>query len=534
MKEQQLPSDWGLAELGDFCSLLNGFAFKSKEYQPDGDFVIRIGNVQDGQIVLSNPAYIDAKAAGAERFRLESGDLLMSLTGNVGRVGVINENHLPAVLNQRVAKLEPLLEELVSNRWLFYLLRSPLYQSRLLKTAKGAAQLNISGKDVLGHKVPFCALAEQKQIAAKLDELLAQVDTIKTRLDTIPAILKRFRQSVLAAAVSGRLTEEWRGVESFGKKVCIGEIAIDIRYGTSKKCAYEIGATPVLRIPNIGDGYLKLDDLKFTDFEAKEREKLALKEGDILLIRSNGSVDLVGKVAVVTPNDTHCLFAGYLIRLRIDAELAQPRYVLYCLQSPQIRKVIEIQARSTSGVNNINSKELAALTLFLPSIEEQTQIVRRVEQLFTFADQIEQRVKDAQSRVNHLTQSILAKAFRGELTAEWREQNPDLISGANSAHALLERINVEREEAELTKKSRPRSVKKKPGKKMKKIISIVDALKTSDKPLTSQELLAAAGYQADSSTADIERFFLDVRERMSEGVITKERIGSEDVFALAE
>jgi type I restriction enzyme S subunit len=82
--------------------------------------------------------------------------------------------------------------------------------------------------------------------------------------------------------------------------------------------------------------------------------------------------------------------------------------------------------------------------VFLPPIEEQEEIVLRVEELFAFADQIEQRVKVAQQRVNHLTQAILAKAFRGELTAEWREQNPDLISGENSAAALLARIKTER------------------------------------------------------------------------------------------
>lgn len=84
------------------------------------------------------------------------------------------------------------------------------------------------------------------------------------------------------------------------------------------------------------------------------------------------------------------------------------------------------------------------MKFLFPPIEEQTEIVRRVEELFAFADQIEQRVKVAQQRVNHLTQAILAKAFRGELTANWREQHPDLISGENSAAALLARIQAER------------------------------------------------------------------------------------------
>ena len=88
-----------------------------------------------------------------------------------------------------------------------------------------------------------------------------------------------------------------------------------------------------------------------------------------------------------------------------------------------------------------------------PPIEEQTEIVARVEQLFTYAEQIEQRVKDAQARANHLTQSILAKAFSGELTADWRAQNPELISGDNSAAALLARIKAERETIAKPKKT---------------------------------------------------------------------------------
>lgn len=80
----------------------------------------------------------------------------------------------------------------------------------------------------------------------------------------------------------------------------------------------------------------------------------------------------------------------------------------------------------------------------LPNKEEQNEIVRRVEQLFAYADRIEQQAKAAKTRVDNLTQAILAKAFRGELTADWRAANPDLISDDNSAAALLARIQTER------------------------------------------------------------------------------------------
>lgn len=90
---------------------------------------------------------------------------------------------------------------------------------------------------------------------------------------------------------------------------------------------------------------------------------------------------------------------------------------------------------------------LKELMLCLPPIEEQTEIVRRVEQLFAYADRIEQQAQAALARVNRLTQAILAKAFRGELTEQWRRDNPHLISGDHSATALLARIQAERAKA---------------------------------------------------------------------------------------
>jgi type I restriction enzyme S subunit len=107
------------------------------------------------------------------------------------------------------------------------------------------------------------------------------------------------------------------------------------------------------------------------------------------------------------------------------------------------REHLLISGQGTT-VKTIYMPALKEFRLLTPPLKEQSEIVRRLDQLFTYADQIEQRVKDAQSRVNNLTQSILARAFRGELTADWRAQNPKLISGENSAEALLAKIQAER------------------------------------------------------------------------------------------
>ncbi|EEU9246512.1 type I restriction endonuclease subunit R [Escherichia coli] len=106
---------------------------------------------------------------------------------------------------------------------------------------------------------------------------------------------------------------------------------------------------------------------------------------------------------------------------------------------------------------NLSPNDLKKFTVFIPPLPEQAEIVRRVEQLFAYADTIEKQVNNALARVNNLTQSILAKAFRGELTAQWRTENPELISGENSAAALLEKIKAERAASGGKKASRKKS-----------------------------------------------------------------------------
>ncbi|MBS7691741.1 restriction endonuclease subunit S [Pseudomonas lalucatii] len=280
--------------------------------------------------------------------------------------------------------------------------------------------------------------AEQTRIAQKLDKLLAQVDTLKNRIDAIPALLNHFRQSVLAAAVSGRLTSasENLTLPASWKMVPLSVVLQDLRYGTAQKCDYNGGGVGVLRIPNIGDREITLNDLKSSEFSEAEINKLSLQEGDILIIRSNGSVDLVGKSVVIGHKEAGLLFAGYLIRLRLDRHQALPAYVNFWLKSPRVRQVIEQTARSTSGVNNINSEEIKSLEFTMPPLDEQTEIVRRVEQLFAFADQLENKVQTAQARIDLLTQSLLAKAFRGELVPQDPDDEP--------ASVLLERIRAQR------------------------------------------------------------------------------------------
>ena len=331
-------------------------------------------------------------------------------------------------------------------------------------------------------------LAEQKQIAAKLDELLAQVDTIEARLDAIPAILKRFRQSVLAAAVSGRLTEDRRkhgseavDLPSLLEKVESERKALGFRAprNPSPRVSHEPfeipdswiwarlgslalkitdGAHNTPRVLDSGFPYLMAKDLTegILDFSVRryisehEHRELYKKcqpfSGDLLVVNIGAGT---GNNVLVNV-DFEFSFKNIAIVKR--PSFIVPKYLKWHFDA---RKDAIFREQTRGGAQPFLSLTvLNDLEFALPPENEQTEIVRRVDQLFAFADQIEQRIQAAQARVDHLTQSILAKAFRGELTAEWRAQHPELITGENSAEALLARIRAERANAPKARRGR--------------------------------------------------------------------------------
>lgn len=197
--------------------------------------------------------------------------------------------------------------------------------------------------------------------------------------------------------------------------VKLGRVIEQPKYGTAEKCDYDFDGYGVLRIPNISKGIIDSEDMKYAPLEEDEASKYALQEGDILTIRSNGSIDLVGKCALIREPDTNFLHAGYLIRLRPYEAVADSRYLLNVLSSVSLRSQIESKAKSTSGVNNINSGELQDLIIPICSTEEQKEIINEIESRLSVVDQLEQTINENLQKAEALRQSILKKAFRGEL-----------------------------------------------------------------------------------------------------------------------
>jgi len=301
----------------------------------------------------------------------------------------------------------------------------------------GGSLTRAQPKKVMTYPLPVAPHAEQTRIANQLDILLPRISACNDRLDTIPALLKRFRMAVLDAATTGVLTEEWHQPASAPWPIVqLRDHASGFSYGSASKSA-KVGRVPVLRMGNIKSGKLDWSDLVFSSDET-EIKKYTLQKGDVLFNRTN-SPELVGKTGVYQ-GERPALYAGYLIRVRCGENLL-PEYLNYCLGSTAGRHYCWTVKSDGVSQSNINAQKLRAFEFSLPDIAEQQEIVRRVEALIKLADRIEARHTAARAQAQRLTPLVLAKAFRGDLLPQDPSDEP--------ASALLARLAALREGATL-------------------------------------------------------------------------------------
>ncbi|MDR5899441.1 restriction endonuclease subunit S [Halomonas vilamensis] len=436
------PNDWWVtyAQLA-FNEVRDG-THDSPKQSEKGVPLITSKNLVNGSIDFKNTKTISFEdhLEISKRSGVSTGDLLFSMIGTIGNVASVPENTNFSVKNVGLFRKN---DSLLNRRFSFHWLNSQPYQNYLEEHKRGGNQKFVSLGILRESPVPIAPLAEQKVIAEKLDTLLAQVENTKARLERIPQILKRFRQSVLTAAVSGRLTEEWRSgdnPEQDFKKVADAGVAVKTGpFGSAlHKSDYVHGGIPVINPMHISEGIITpSDSMTISQQKYYSLEAWHLRKGDIIVGRRGE----MGRAAVVDSDEAQlCGTSSMLLRAGNNA---LPKYLEIILRSPTAVSYFN-SASVGSTMVNLNQKVIKNLEVYFPPLDEQTEIVRSVDQLFAHADRIEQQVNQALARVNNLTQSILAKAFRGELTEQWRKDNSELISGENSAEALLERIKAER------------------------------------------------------------------------------------------
>ncbi|MDX7900642.1 restriction endonuclease subunit S [Aeromonas media] len=464
-----LPEEWCLTKIGDVCSKITDGSHNPPRASTEGLPMLSAKNIHNGivdfnlehRLIPHDDFFIEDK-----RTNIQANDVLLTIVGALGRTALVVKDYTKFTLQRSVAVLAaPHLDA----KCFRYSLEEYQFQKQITDNAKGTAQKGIYLKKLSELTLPIPPLAEQKEIADRLDKLLAQVEATQARLANIPHIIKQFRQSILAAAVSGKLTKEWRGKNKNNQAhikhnsklpyLTENEYYLDsiegwtwLRLGSvvdlingdrgknyPNKNEYVEHGVPFINTGHIEpDGTLSDKRMNFIS-EAKYNSLGGGKTQPTDLVYCLRGATM-GKTARVH-YDVGAI-ASSLVIVRPKKYLERD-FAYYFLISPAAKELIS-KFDNGSAQPNLSAKSLATYPLQLPPLEEQTEIVRRVEQLFAYADTIEQQAKAAKERVDKLTQAILAKAFRGELTADWRATNPELISGDNSAAALLARIQAER------------------------------------------------------------------------------------------
>ncbi|EEY9294288.1 restriction endonuclease subunit S [Escherichia coli] len=449
MSAGKLPEGWVETYLSEICSKPQyGYTTKSS---PTGNVkFLRTTDITKGTVDWSTVPYCLQNPDDILKYQLQDRDIVISRAGSVGFSFLVKNPPNNVVFASYLIRFKPF--DNISELYLKRFLESGNYWVQLASMSAGNALQNVNAQKLSTLIVPIPPLAEQKIIAEKLDTLLAQVDSTKVRLEQIPQILKRFRQAVLSSAVSGKLID--KSFENKSEKLN-SFVSIDIG-NAFKSSEFSDEGVPLLRGQNIEPGALRWDDTKkFPIDKLQKYSHLFINEGDIILAMDRPIISSGLKIAKAKKSDLPCVLVQRVARFK-DFENLIPDYLYLLLND--VSFINYIQPNQTgSDIPHISGKQILNFECNVPSIPEQREIVRRVEQLLAYADAIEKQVNNALARVNNLTQSILAKAFRGELTAQWRAENPDLISGENSAAALLEKIKAERSASGGKKASRKKS-----------------------------------------------------------------------------
>ena len=404
-----IPNDWHLATLGEIAKLQTGSSIndkvKKEKYLGKTEGLTYIATKD---ISFNNEIDYDTniKIPESDGYKIAPANtaLLCIEGGSAGRkLGFTNQ---PVCY---VNKLCAFITVDVHSKFVYYFLQTLDFIDQF-KARKHGLIGGVPLKSLSTINIPIPPLDEQERIVKYLDSLLTKLNRVRVLAQKIVDGYELRRGKILYDAFTGKLTnndiETWQNLQ-------LKDTISNIRYGTSEKSDYEQNGIPVLRIPNIADNNnIDFNDLKYLS-EKNINDNFKLNENDILIIRSNGSRDLIGKCALVPKLKAEFAYASFLMRI-IPAKNILPKFFVFYLNSIEARLQIFNMAKSTNGIHNINSKELGSVKIKLPNIEEQKEIVCHFDSLLTKEQQTKELAESVLSNIEMMKKKILGKVFRGE------------------------------------------------------------------------------------------------------------------------
>lgn len=378
--------------LGDIATFINGHAFKPEDWGSKGFPIIRIQNLTNSSNEMN---YFEGEIA--EKYIVNKGDILIAWSASLG---VYEWERETAVLNQHIFKV--VFDKIEINKSYFKYMVS-LALNNAIKYLHGSTMKHLTKKYFDDIKIPFPSLKQQTLISEALN---LNVSLINMRQSQIEA-LDELTQSIFLEMFGDPLHNPKRW-----EKGKIADLTESTQYGTSSKANEGAGEFPILRMNNITyKGGWDFSNLKYIDLDEKEQKKYLVHKGDLLFNRTN-SKELVGKTAVYR-NDIPYAYAGYLVKLIPNAE-ANAEFISAYLNSGYGKRILLNKAKSIVGMANINAQELKSIDIYLPPKKSQDDYAYKIQSILKYQEQL----KDSLESYNNLYNSLLQRAFKGELFQE--------------------------------------------------------------------------------------------------------------------
>ncbi len=374
-------------KLGDIATFVNGYAFKSQKYTDSGIRIIRISNVQKGYIDDANPKYYSEQdMLSLEKYYLNESDILISLTGNVGRVALISKEMLPAALNQRVGCIRPIDE--VDSLYLFSILNSNTFELFCINKSKGIAQKNLGTKELLNIMIPIPKLDIQKKVSSILCKSQLLIDKRKKQI----ALLDKLTESIFYEMFGDPIKNE-KGWEVM-KLSCASECLVPAR----DKPKSFTGSIPWITINDlVPSGYTKLskNGMGLTIEEIRNVKRKTIPVGCVLM-------SCVGDIGITSINSIEVVINQQIHAFNCKENL-NSIYLKY-----YIPKRVDYFSRASNSttVKYLNKTKCENIPLLLPP-----EFALKVEKIEVQKELLEQSLKLMEDNYNNLMQ----RAFKGEL-----------------------------------------------------------------------------------------------------------------------
>ena len=449
-----LPEGWILEKLNNVVEFI-----KTGVDPYDGEIeYFSTGSISENEIQIEGSYSFENKPSRANRIS-EINDILQARMKETNKALIIEDN-----LNNKLFSTGFMQYRIISNtlhsKFLYYYIKSDNYLNQRDEYATGSTQISLNDMNAKKIIISLPPLAEQKRVAIKLDAVLPRVEKLKERLQKTQEIIKQFRKSVLNAAVTGKLTEEWRKKKEFDSWETTNLesiISSGPQNGLYKSQEYYGTGTLILRIDNFYDGFVNSwNTLKRINLTNKETESYQLSNDDIVINRVN-SMAYLGKSALIRNLVEKCVFESNMMRFTVKKEKVNPEFLIKYLNSKLGLNELRKNAKHAVNQSSINQNDVKSTILNIPPLEEQHEIVRRVEALFGLADKLEKRLSIIIERVEDLGKSVLAKAFRGELVPTEAELAEQEGRSYETAEDLLKRIKAEKKKLEAERKKNQRN-----------------------------------------------------------------------------